>query len=718
MNRAAALRIAFGLAVPFAALGAKAALDTAIEPAPWIVVTFFSVTLASWVSGPAYGLLCAAVILAADVAGVPPVAVGPSPLARATPALEIVTGIIAVLFGATIRVTRVREQRSHETAIRVSRASADADRRWRILREALTEFAEVGSVIQATDLLIRRVTDLTGARRVDVVRPRTPGAGIDLPSQPVRSHGSLVLPIVGESGPLAAVHIELPAGSQVPDEAIPADDVDEDDLAACVALTRLAGAALDRIRLHTEGGSARHRATRSGERLDRLQRLTTALAAAVTPEAIGEAIVRHTLETLGASVGLFYVVESGEELRLAHARGYPIGLAGHDARLRGDVALPAVDAMRRDEMVIVDSPEAWRAAYPGTSDRLGITGTRSLVAVPIGHPATGVLVVQRSDLDEPSDDDISFLDAVSHQATQALERSRLYAHEREARQLQEAFIGVMSHELRTPITTILAGSKLLSRKANLDDRSRDLATDIEIEADRLFRLIEDLLVLSRLERGNLALIDEPVHLVRVVERVVASESGRWPTTRFELPTDRHGYLVRGDETYIEQILRNLLANAAKYSPPESTVTIEIDATEAEVAVRVFDEGPGVSVAEVENLFSLFYRSPTTAASAAGAGIGLFVCRRLIDAMGGHIWARVRETGGSEFGFGLAVYPTDDIDDIDDFETVPDETSAGATAPPGEAVAAGNGGASAPAGTADDRQAPGAEQALHAIPLER
>jgi signal transduction histidine kinase len=655
MNRAAWLRFAFGVAIPFLALGAKSALDAAIEPQPWIVVTLFSVTLSSWVAGPAYGVLATAIILIAEIAGVPAVAREPSPITRATPGLEIVTGIIAVLFGATIRVTRVREQRSHETALRVSRASADLDRRWRILREAVAEFADVNTVIQATDLLIRRVIELTGARRVDVLPSQGP-AGPELPQAPQRQAQSFVLPILGEAGPLSALRLDF-AGDD-------ADNVDDEDLGASLALARLCGAALDRIRLFTEGGSARHRASRSGERLDRLQRLTTALAAAVTPEAIGEAIVRHTLETLGASVGLFYVVESGGDLRLAHARGYPIGLAGHDARLRRDVSLPAVDAARTDEMVVVLSPEAWRAAYPGTSDRLGITGTQSLVAVPIGHPPTGVLVVQRSNQDLLSDDDVSFLDVVSHQATQALERSRLYAHEREARQLQEAFIGVMSHELRTPITTILGGSKLLSRSNTLDDRNRDLATDIEIEADRLFRLIEDLLVLSRLERGNLALIDEPVHLVRVVERVVASEAGRWPNTVFALPNEPEAYLVRGDETYIEQILRNLLGNAAKYSPPDSTVRIEIDGNDEEVSVRVLDEGPGVAGAEVENLFTLFYRSPTTAASAAGAGIGLFVCRRLIDAMGGHIWARLRKRGGSEFGFALAVYPADDVDELD------------------------------------------------------
>jgi signal transduction histidine kinase len=107
-------------------------------------------------------------------------------------------------------------------------------------------------------------------------------------------------------------------------------------------------------------------------------------------------------------------------------------------------------------------------------------------------------------------------------------------------------------------------------------------------------------------------------------------------------------------------VRNLVANAAKYSPPGSTVTIEIgDDSNEEIVVRVLDEGPGVAPSEIEDLFSLFYRSPTTAASASGAGIGLFVSRRLAGEMGGRMWARPRPTGGSEFGFSLDRHPVDE-----------------------------------------------------------
>ena len=103
-------------------------------------------------------------------------------------------------------------------------------------------------------------------------------------------------------------------------------------------------------------------------------------------------------------------------------------------------------------------------------------------------------------------------------------------------------------------------------------------------------------------------------------------------------------------------MRNLLSNAAKYGGAGSTVTVVAEPSEAratgEVIVRVLDDGPGFPADETNRLFELFYRSPGTAGSAGGAGIGLFVCARLIAAMGGRIWARPREGGGAEFGFAL------------------------------------------------------------------
>jgi K+-sensing histidine kinase KdpD len=248
---------------------------------------------------------------------------------------------------------------------------------------------------------------------------------------------------------------------------------------------------------------------------------------------------------------------------------------------------------------------------------------------------------------------------VSPERAAEAERERLLEQEREARRLSEAFFGVMSHELRTPVTTIIAGARLLGRGSRLEPADADLVEDIAFEANRLHRLIDDLLVLSRIERGNLVLSAEPVHLGHLVGRVMAHEQRRWPETLFEMEPDTSHEVIEGEETYVEQVLRNLLSNAAKYSPLGSRVLVVVERDGEEVAVRVLDEGGGVGADELADLFSLFYRSPTTAATASGAGIGLFVCDRLIRAMGGRIWARQRPEGGSEFGFALRSVPDDE-----------------------------------------------------------
>ena len=252
---------------------------------------------------------------------------------------------------------------------------------------------------------------------------------------------------------------------------------------------------------------------------------------------------------------------------------------------------------------------------------------------------------------------------VTDEVEAQLAEERMVETERRQGELNQAFIGVVSHELRTPITSIYAGSKLLRRMAPTDFEKRaDLTADIEAEAERLYRLTEDLLVLTRVERGTLDIGLEPVAMPRVLERVIASEQERWPLTTIELLVQPGIPIALGDNTYIEQLIRNLVGNAAKYAPQGGTVQVVVTATQAgaagteEIEVRVLDRGPGLAEEDADHLFELFYRSPLTAKKAPGAGIGLFVCNHLAEAMGGRLWARNREDGGgAEFGFSLRPY---------------------------------------------------------------
>jgi PAS domain S-box-containing protein len=223
---------------------------------------------------------------------------------------------------------------------------------------------------------------------------------------------------------------------------------------------------------------------------------------------------------------------------------------------------------------------------------------------------------------------------------------------KDAEAFREAFLGILSHELRTPITSIYAASTLLARPGPDDGRRDELIGDIGHEAERLRRLVDDLVILARAERGTIQVHTEPVPLGHVIRRVCEQERRRHPTNRLELTVAPALPVARADEDLVEQIVWNLLENAAKYGPPDGEIEVTVDAPDGSPRVRVLDRGPGIDPAEAERLFEVFYRSER-AGRVAGSGIGLFVAHRLVESIGGTIWARPRDDGrGAEFGFRL------------------------------------------------------------------
>ncbi len=242
-------------------------------------------------------------------------------------------------------------------------------------------------------------------------------------------------------------------------------------------------------------------------------------------------------------------------------------------------------------------------------------------------------------------------DVTTRRLTEA-DHDRLLAAERHVQRIRDAFIEVLSHELRTPMTTIVGGAELLERGRLSAERTLELAHDVREEAERMIRLIEDLLVLSRAERGSLEISDEPVLVQRLVDRVVREAQRRQPVLVIDvaLPVDLPP--VRGELTYVEQVLRNLVGNAAKYGPAGGPIRVEGSVVGDHVEIGVLDSGPGIQDDDLERVFELFYRSRETASRVSGAGIGLFVCRQLVELMDGRIWCRPRPGGGSEFGFSL------------------------------------------------------------------
>ena len=234
---------------------------------------------------------------------------------------------------------------------------------------------------------------------------------------------------------------------------------------------------------------------------------------------------------------------------------------------------------------------------------------------------------------------------------------------RQRQAIRDTFIGVLSHELRTPVTTIFAGAKVLSRETDQlpEATRRDIFSDIVVESERLHRLVEDVIAMTRFQEDEGDVGTEPVLLQRVLPVVVRSVEPRWPGVSFivEMPSGLPTAVA--DPTYVEQVVRNLLSNAAKYGGPGTSVTVRVAPSDdgSEVVVSVTDDGPGFPAAEADRIFDLFFRSPGTSTAAAGAGIGLFVCARLIRAMGGRIWAEPGPDGGATFTFTLRVMAEED-----------------------------------------------------------
>ncbi len=291
------------------------------------------------------------------------------------------------------------------------------------------------------------------------------------------------------------------------------------------------------------------------------------------------------------------------------------------------------------------------------------SAVRSWLAVPIIRHGIGIglLEVDSTEIDAFPASDQALLVGVVAVLAGHVELAAHHEADRRSAALREAFLGVISHELRTPITTIYGLARVLRRRGDrlsADARAEAIA-DIEAESDRLYRLVEDLLVLSRAEAGRVEFEPEPINLARLVGHLVDVEGQRRPDRRFVVTAPAGLPLIEAEPTYVEQVVRNFLTNAAKYSQPPAEIEVDLAVADGHVVLRVLDRGIGVDDETAARAFELFYRTREASRAAAGAGIGLFVCRELVRAMGGRTWMKPRDGGGTEVGFELPIAPIDD-----------------------------------------------------------
>jgi PAS domain S-box-containing protein len=229
--------------------------------------------------------------------------------------------------------------------------------------------------------------------------------------------------------------------------------------------------------------------------------------------------------------------------------------------------------------------------------------------------------------------------------------------DRMVEEVKSDFVAAVSHELRTPLTSIYGFAETLLRQDVLfgEEERRTFLGYIASESERLTEIVDQLLNVARLDAGDLQVVPELVDVGSVLSEVVETvgDTGAVNGHRFEVDLPEGTLAAEADRDKVRQVFSILVENALKYSPQGGTVTIGARRKDDTVEVRVVDEGIGIPPTEQQRIFRKFYRAEsTTRDGAAGTGLGLFIAKELVTAMGGRIWVDSAEGEGSSFAFEL------------------------------------------------------------------
>ena len=313
-------------------------------------------------------------------------------------------------------------------------------------------------------------------------------------------------------------------------------------------------------------------------------------------------------------------------------------------------------------------PGRWIRVVPPTARTVARLRSDRVRSVPVnlkGQPVGSIILVPAPGARNFGPADDRLLSAVAHQLGLALERLSLQREATEAEvlrmtdELRKALLNAVSHDLRTPLSSIMASAGSLRQRdvSWTEDQRGEFAEAIETEAQRLNRLVGNLLDLSRIEAGSIrpekswydlgSLINEVAGRLRAVtagHKLVINVPDGLPPVLF-------------DYVEIDQVISNLIENAVKYTPLGTEICVSARAAGDRVEVEVADRGPGIPEAAIPRLFDAFFRA-SDSGRALGSGLGLAVAKGLVEAHGGGIRVENREGGGARFVFTLPVPATE------------------------------------------------------------
>jgi signal transduction histidine kinase len=399
-------------------------------------------------------------------------------------------------------------------------------------------------------------------------------------------------------------------------------------------------------RARAEAEDARAATERAARRTAALGALAADLAAAATVEEVAAASVRHAIAATGAFAGTVARPSAdGTALDLLLSLGYPAAVETL-RQLPSGVPTPLGDAIRTGRPVLLGTRSERETTYPHMAPLHETIGGGAFAAIPliVEGRTLGALGLNFASARTFDDDDRALLGVLAGQAAQAFGRARLYDEVRAAVEARDEFLSVAAHELRTPVTTIKGfaqGLQRAQRRGRADpERVARALEQIDRASTRLNNLVGDLLEIGRIRSGRFTLRRQNLALAALVREVVERHramAGGAHRLTVDLPGV--GPTVRADPERLEQVLGNLLDNAVKYSPEGGEVRVSLRAEGAGAVLTVRDEGIGLPPGAEEAIFEPFGRAANAqAGQLPGMGLGLYVCREIVDLHDGRIWA--------------------------------------------------------------------------------
>jgi signal transduction histidine kinase len=310
----------------------------------------------------------------------------------------------------------------------------------------------------------------------------------------------------------------------------------------------------------------------------------------------------------------------------------------------------------------------------------------------IGEEVVGVVDVESRTPNAFHEAALDVLSRLADQIALVAHSNRLLSQQRESMsrlqeldQMKSDFIAITSHELRTPITAIRGFVKTLlrNRERLSGDQIASFMNIIDRQSERLARLVEDLLFVSRIEAGTIRVQMEEVTFADFMKDVVdaLTPQGR---SRVWLDVDRTDLRVVIDPNRTEQILRNLIENALKFSPPDSQVFLTGKVEDGVIRISVTDQGVGISKEEIPRIFERFHQAgEVMTREAEGAGLGLYITKRLVEAMEGEISVESNPGEGTTFRVTLPLRTTETVEDVEEPSQNGQEASAALSSPNAE-----------------------------------